>query len=165
MGIGILAAASKTSNGGSSFYLLFVIVALFVLMYFMAIRPQRNRQRRVQQTQNELQPGMRVRTTAGMFATITSLDGDEVVLEVAPGVEVRFLRRAVMDVVSDAEGFQAAPLVEDETDAEAGHDAGDEVDGAGDEAVATGDAETDAAANDVPDSDATQSAGRGGSTS
>jgi preprotein translocase subunit YajC len=31
------------------------------------------------------------------------VDGDDVVLEVAPGVEVRYMRRAVMDVVSPGE--------------------------------------------------------------
>ena len=48
-------------------------------------------------------PGARVRTTAGMYATVVDVDGDDVVLEVAPGVEVRYMRRAVMDVVSPGE--------------------------------------------------------------
>ena len=52
------------------------------------------------QQQNTVLPGARVRTTAGMYATVVDVDGDDVVLEVAPGVEVRYMRRAVMDVVS-----------------------------------------------------------------
>ena len=45
-----------------------------------------------------MQPGARVRTTAGMYATVVDVDGDDVILEVAPGVEVRYMKRAVMDV-------------------------------------------------------------------
>ena len=102
MGNTILAAASKSSSGGSYFFLL-IIVAVLALMYFVTIRPQRNRQRAALQTQSQLQPGMRVRTTAGMFATVTAVEDQEVILEVAPGVNVRFLRRAIMDVIPDAD--------------------------------------------------------------
>jgi preprotein translocase subunit YajC len=34
-----------------------------------------------------------------MYATVTEVDGDDVVLEVAPGVEVRYLKRAIMEVI------------------------------------------------------------------
>ena len=68
------------------------------------IRPQRNRQRQAQAMQNTVQPGQRVRTTAGMYATVIEADDQDVVLEVAPGVQMRFLRRAVMDVLPDDDG-------------------------------------------------------------
>jgi preprotein translocase subunit YajC len=35
-----------------------------------------------------------------MYATVTAVDGDDVVLEVAPGVEVRYVRRAIMEVIT-----------------------------------------------------------------
>ena len=38
-----------------------------------------------------------------MYATVVDVDGDDVILEVAPGVEVRYLKRAVMDVVAPAD--------------------------------------------------------------
>jgi preprotein translocase subunit YajC len=106
MGIGILAgvtaAAPKSGGGGTGLLLVFVVI--FGLFYFVMIRPQRSRQRRITQTQREIVPGMRVRTTAGMYGTVTSIDDQDVTLEVAPGVEVRFLRRAVMDVIPDDSG-------------------------------------------------------------
>jgi preprotein translocase subunit YajC len=77
-------------------------VALFGLLYFVTIRPQRNRQRAATAIQRDLVPGARVRTTAGMYATVVSVQDQDVILEVAPGVNVRYLRRAVMDVVPDA---------------------------------------------------------------
>jgi preprotein translocase subunit YajC len=36
-----------------------------------------------------------------MYATIAAVDGDDVILEVAPGVETRFMRRAIMEVLPD----------------------------------------------------------------
>jgi len=93
-----LAAAAK-SSGGNPYLFPIIIVALFGLLYFVMIRPQRNRQRAVQQTQSQIVPGQRVRTTAGMYATVVALEDGDVVLEVAPGVNVRYMRRAIMDVV------------------------------------------------------------------
>ena len=93
----ILAATS--SSGGNPYLFPIIIVALFGLLYFVMIRPQRNRQRQAVQMQNQVVPGQRVRTTAGMYATVVSVEGDDVVLEVAPGVNVRYMRRAIMGVV------------------------------------------------------------------
>ena len=96
---------AASSSSGSSFNptSLILILVVIVGVYMLMIRPQRRRQQQAQQSQNALGPGARVRTTAGMYATVVDVDGDDVVLEVAPGVEVRYLRRAVMDVVSPGE--------------------------------------------------------------
>jgi preprotein translocase subunit YajC len=96
-------AATSTSKGNPYLFPI-IIVALFGLLYFVMIRPQRNRQRQAMQTQNQIVPGSRVRTTAGMYATVTSIDGDDVMLEVAPGVNVKYMRRAIMGVVPDDTG-------------------------------------------------------------
>ena len=94
------AAATKSSFNPSTLILILVVVVGF---YMLMIRPQRRRQQQAQQRQNSVQPGARVRTTAGMYATVVEVDGDDVVLEVAPGIEVRYMRRAIMDVVSPGE--------------------------------------------------------------
>ena len=89
MGIDAAAEAASKSSGSSSFTFLILIVLVFVGFYFLMIRPQRRRQQAVQQQQKTVSPGARVRTTAGMYATVVDVDGDDVILEVAPGVEVR----------------------------------------------------------------------------
>jgi preprotein translocase subunit YajC len=98
-------AATATKSSGNNTILLLGFVVLLGLLYFVMIRPQRNRQRQAMQMQREIVPGMRVRTTAGMYATVTSVEGQDVVLEIAPGVEVRYMRRAIMEVVSDGSGM------------------------------------------------------------
>jgi preprotein translocase subunit YajC len=104
MGIISLAAATTTKSG-SSFLPLLIIIVLFGLFYVTIIRPQRNKQRAAAQTQGQVMPGQRVRTTAGIYGTVVSGDDRDVVVEIAPGVEVTMLRRAIMEVVpEDDEG-------------------------------------------------------------
>jgi preprotein translocase subunit YajC len=93
-----LAATSSKSGFSSSTLILILIVV--VAFYFLMIRPQQRRKQQAAQKQSSVAPGARVRTTAGMYATVVAVDGDDVVLEVAPGVEVRYMKRAIMDVVS-----------------------------------------------------------------
>ena len=104
--MGIIAAAeaaSSSKSGSSSYTFLILIVLVFVGFYFLMIRPQRRRQQQVQQQQRTVSPGARVRTTAGMYATVVAVDGDDVILEVAPDVQVRYIKRAIMEVIAAGE--------------------------------------------------------------
>jgi preprotein translocase subunit YajC len=105
-------AAAKSGSGNYTF--LIVIIVLFGLLYFVMIRPQRNKQRQAQAMQSQVRPGQRVRTTAGLYATVVEADDSDVVLEVAPGVNLRFLRRAIMDVLPDEDGTEATNTVSPE---------------------------------------------------
>jgi preprotein translocase subunit YajC len=96
----ILAATTKTSSDSDLLPLLIIIV-LFGVFYYAIIRPQRNRQRQAQQTQRAVIPGQRVRTTAGIYGTVVTGDERDVEVEIAPGVRVRMLRRAIMDVIPE----------------------------------------------------------------
>ena len=98
----MLLAATSSSKSGGGLQLILLLVVIFGIFYFLMIRPQRNRQRRTVQVQDAVVPGQRVRTTAGMYGTVTAVEDGDVVIEVAPGVEVRYLKRAIMDVLSDA---------------------------------------------------------------
>jgi preprotein translocase subunit YajC len=92
----------EASKGGSSSLItLLPIAALIAGFYFLLIRPQKNRQRKQAALQNQVSPGQRVMTTAGMYATVVEIDDDGVVLEIAPGVEARFVRQAIGQVLPD----------------------------------------------------------------
>src|SRR5580658_3066855 len=100
--VGITDLAATTTKSTSHFNpstLILILVAV-VVFYMLIMRPRQRRQQQAAQQQNTMQPGARVRTTAGMYATVVDVDGDDVILEVAPGVEVRYMKRAVMEVVS-----------------------------------------------------------------
>lgn len=57
---------------------------------------QRKRQQQMRAAQNEIQVGQEVSTTSGLLGTLVALDDDEGSIEVSPGVQVRFVRRAIM---------------------------------------------------------------------
>lgn len=97
---GHLANASTASKGNPA-YTFLILAVLIGLFYFLIMRPQRNRQRKAMATQSQVMPGQRVRTTAGMYGTVVSGDDRDVVIEIAPGVHVTMLRRAIMDVIAD----------------------------------------------------------------
>lgn len=144
--MGNIDLAASSSSGGGNYTFLIVIVVLFGLLYFVMIRPQRNKQRQAQQMQSQVQPGQRVRTTAGMYATVVEADDTDVVLEVAPGVHLRFLRRAIMDVLPDEDGTAATDPVSPE-----------HAEAAADDASADGQAATAHQNGSAPDSPADSS--------
>lgn len=97
----LLAADSSGGSALANFLPLLLIVAAF---YFLLIRPQRTRAKAMQQVHASLTPGVEVLTTSGMFATVTAVDDEAIMLELAPGVNVRFLRGAIAKVVTPPVG-------------------------------------------------------------
>jgi preprotein translocase subunit YajC len=115
MGTTQLAATTAAKSSGFNPSSLILILVVVVAFYLLMIRPQQRRRQQAAQKQNTMEPGARVRTTAGMYATVVDVDGDDVILEIAPGIEVRYMRKAVMDVVSGPEADDA-PADETDTD-------------------------------------------------
>lgn len=116
MGTMILAATATTSKGSNPAFTFIILAVLVGLFYLVIMRPQRNRQRKAMQTQSQVMPGQRIRTTAGMYGTVVSGDDRDVVIEIAPGVEVTMLRRAIMDVVPDDAGPSHEDIAPDEAE-------------------------------------------------
>ncbi|WP_336212732.1 preprotein translocase subunit YajC [Nonomuraea sp. LPB2021202275-12-8] len=88
------------------------LILLVVVFYFLLIRPQRKRQQEALKMQNSLAPGARVMTTTGLFGTVIGVDNEDVILEVAPGIQTRWVKAAIGRVVTPGD----APVDEvDET--------------------------------------------------
>ena len=79
------------------------IIVIGLVFYFLLFRPQRRRQQQQAEMQRRVQPGQRVMTTAGMIGDVVAIEDDAVVLEVAPGVEIRFVKQAIGQVIPDDE--------------------------------------------------------------
>jgi preprotein translocase subunit YajC len=94
--------------GGSSGYSsLIMIVLMVVVFYFLLIRPQRKRQQEQVRMQGALTTGTRVMTTTGLFATVVAIDGDDVILEIAPGVETRWVKAAIGRVLTPVDDTES----------------------------------------------------------
>lgn len=85
--------------------LLFILMmlALFVIWYFLLIRPQMKRQKAHQTMLQNLKRGDTVVTSGGLIGKIRSVADDEVKVELGPNVEVRVVRGMIADVRNKTE--------------------------------------------------------------
>jgi preprotein translocase subunit YajC len=88
------------------------LLLIGAVFYLLIMRPARNRQKQQAQLIDSLRPGAQVMTTAGIFGTIVEVLDDEVVIQVAPGVELRMVKNAIARVIEDEMVIQTEILPE-----------------------------------------------------
>jgi preprotein translocase subunit YajC len=99
---------------------LILIVAMFVLLWVLLIRPQRKRQQDQQHLIESVEPGDEILTVGGIYGIVEELDeDDDLVVEIAEGIRVRVARRAVATVVKpeeedEEEIVEAEPALDEE---------------------------------------------------
>lgn len=79
------------------------IVLLFVVLWMFLIRPQRRRTQSQHVMQDQLRAGDEIITAGGLHATVVSIEGDVLEIELAPGTVARLDRRAVAAISSPEE--------------------------------------------------------------
>jgi preprotein translocase subunit YajC len=82
---------------------LIILVALFAVMWFLLIRPQRKRQVTQLQMQDSLQADDEIITAGGLHGRVKAIEDEIVHVEIAPGTVVRIDRRAVAAVAQETE--------------------------------------------------------------
>ncbi|HJX07627.1 MAG TPA: preprotein translocase subunit YajC [Actinomycetota bacterium] len=92
---------AQTSGGGSPILLLLLLG--MPVMLFLMMRSQRKKTAQQQNLQSSARLGSEIMTTAGIFGTIVDEDEDEgtIVLEIAPGIQIKLIRGAIARVVSE----------------------------------------------------------------
>ena len=99
---------------------LILLAAMFVLLWALLIRPQRQRQQKHQQLLGSVAPGDEILTVGGLYGIVQEIDDeDDLIVEIADGIHVRIARRAIGGVVKpDEEADEADEDDElgDETD-------------------------------------------------
>ena len=97
---------------------LIVIVAMFALLWLFLIAPQRRRAQAQRELIGSVEVGDEILTVGGLIGRVRAAQDEELVLEIAPGTNVRVARRAVASVLSPGlEGRQveaAQALEQDE---------------------------------------------------
>jgi len=92
-------AHAQAAAVGPDFTGILLIVGMFVIMYFMIIRPQRKRQKEHQTMVGALSKGDEVITTGGILGKITKVDETYMVLEVSNNVELKFQKASLHAVL------------------------------------------------------------------
>jgi preprotein translocase subunit YajC len=80
-----------------------MLAMIFVVFYFLLIRPQQQARKRHMETVAALKKGDVVVTSGGLIGKVKSVADDELRLELSPNVEVRVIRSAIGEVRSKTE--------------------------------------------------------------
>lgn len=89
-------AAAPQADGTFS---MIMIAAIFVLFYFMLIRPQNKRAKEHRDLVSKLQKGDEIITSGGLVGRVVNLDEQFIKISLADGVEVHLQRQAVSTVL------------------------------------------------------------------
>ena len=98
----ISSAYAQAATGGdmqSSLMSMLPLVLMFVVLYFVMIRPQMKRQKEHRSMIDALAKGDEVATAGGLLGKVTKLGDVYLSVEIANGVEVQLQRSAVVQVL------------------------------------------------------------------
>ena len=95
-------AASPGAGGGIAAFVPFIFI--FVIMYFVLLRPQMKRQKDQQRLMGALKTGDRVVTNAGIHGLISNVKETTVIVKVADNVKIEMEKSAITNVLKTAEG-------------------------------------------------------------
>ena len=124
-----------SGNGG---FMILYIVALFALLYFLMIRPQKKSQDRHKQMINNLKINDRVLTVGGITGYVRDMNDSYLYIEIADGIVIELNRQYIAMVlqeeaddeedlpVEDAEEIEEVAEIEAAEEAEAEKEAADE---------------------------------------
>ena len=68
---------------------------IFVIFYFLVIRPQQKRQKELKTLLDALKKGDKIVTTSGIWGTVTNLGKDTVTLQIADNVKIKMQRENI----------------------------------------------------------------------
>jgi len=92
-------AGGQGQAGGIAGFL--PIIILFVIFYFLLIRPQQKKAKEHREMIANLKKGVRIITSGGIYGTIISLDETTIGLEIAEKVKIKITRGNVAAIASD----------------------------------------------------------------
>ena len=101
----LLQESDKTATGGGM-TMIFMMVAIFAVMYFFMIRPQQKKQKQIAQMRNLLQKGDKIITAGGIYGIIVELKENYVLVEIDKDVKIRIDRSTIFKDTSDIQSQQ-----------------------------------------------------------
>jgi len=96
--------ASPFGGEGGMLMSLLPFILIFVIMYFLILRPQQKRVRQHQEMVKNVRRGDTVVTNGGLIGKVTKvIDDDQMEIEIADGVRIRQMRQMVSEVRAKGE--------------------------------------------------------------
>jgi preprotein translocase subunit YajC len=94
------AQAAPGAGGPGPIMTVFPFILIFVIMYFMVIRPQQKKGKEHQEMLKTLKKNDEVMTSGGIYGKVVDLKETVVTLEIAPNVRIRVHRPQISDVIT-----------------------------------------------------------------
>ena len=94
-----LAAAAQPSGTAAFIFQLLPLVLIFIIFWFLLIRPQQKKMREHQATIAAVKKGDRVVTGGGLLGKVTKVTDDEVEVDLGGGMKVRAVKATLQNVV------------------------------------------------------------------
>ncbi|KAF0233815.1 MAG: preprotein translocase subunit [Desulfovibrionaceae bacterium] len=91
------------ADGGNQLMSFLPLVLMFVVFYFLLIRPQQKKQKETREMLKNLKRGDKVVTGGGIEGRIDAVTDDKVKVEIAPGVVITVLRAYVAGLADAAQ--------------------------------------------------------------
>lgn len=88
---------------GSPLSLLTLLVPLFIVWYFLIIRPTKKQQERKNAMISALKKGDKVVTSGGIFGTVAAVEDQALLIKVAENVKLKIAKSAIAEKVGGAE--------------------------------------------------------------
>ena len=102
--LSFLFAQAPTASPGGGLGAFIPFIFIFIIMYFVLLRPQMKRQKAQQQLVSALKTGDRVVTNAGIHGLISNVKETTVIVKVADNVKIEMEKSAVATVLNPTEG-------------------------------------------------------------
>jgi preprotein translocase subunit YajC len=91
-----MGSQAASGQGGANQWMSFLpLILLFVVFYFLLIRPQQKRAKQQKSFIENLKKGDKIITSSGLYGTITGITDDAITIEIAEKVRVKIAKNAV----------------------------------------------------------------------
>ena len=75
------------------------LILIFLIFYFLLIRPQQKKQKEHKILLDSIQRGDEILSSGGILGKVIKVDNDKLTVEIAKGVNVTIIRSTVADVI------------------------------------------------------------------
>jgi preprotein translocase subunit YajC len=97
--------AGQSNPGLGMLLTMLQFVPIFLILYFLLIRPQQQQKKKLEAMIKALKKGDRVLTTGGIYGTVLGVDDAKAVLRIAEGqkedIKVEFAKSAIVQVLAE----------------------------------------------------------------
>jgi preprotein translocase subunit YajC len=96
-------ATNSASSFGASFASFVPLILIFVVFYFLIIRPQHKKLKEHRKVLDQIKPGDKVITSGGIIGEVNKVDeaNAQFIIEIAPKIEIKVVKSAISEVLNN----------------------------------------------------------------